>query len=266
MSIIGLGLFAALIGGYLLARLRRHPRVAPLIEARLSTERWTGRPLTLVIVAAGGSAWIFAGVARDVVEHDGVARYDPRWHSFLIDHRSAGSIYAARVLTYLGSNVVADLVVVAAVIWALRRGRYWPAITAIPLLFLGQLLRWALAVFIHRPRPPRPDWLASAQGYAFPSGHTTTAVLAWGLVLAVTWPWLTGRGRAAAVVVVSAVAVVVGATRAYLGVHWPSDVLGGWALGGLLLTLAVTGLSLLRVRFLAAAEADLAPGAPSPRL
>lgn len=272
VSITGLGLFAALIGLYLVAHLRHHPRAAALIDARLSTKRWTGRPLTLVIAAAGGSAWMFGGVAQDVVEHNGVARYDPRWHRFLIDHRPAAITDTARVLTYLGSNAVAYVVVAVAVVVAVWRGRSWSAIMAIPLLFVGQLLRFALAVLIHRPRPPRSDWLTSAQGYAFPSGHTATAVLAWGLAAALAWPWLRGRGRAAVAAVVAVIAVVVGATRAYLGVHWPSDVLGGWALGGLLLTLAVTGLSLLQLRSRQphddgdGVEADLAPGTASPRL
>jgi membrane-associated phospholipid phosphatase len=63
---------------------------------------------------------------------------------------------------------------------------------------------------------------------------------------------LRGRGhRVTAVIVAVVIAVIVGATRAYLGVQWATDVVGGWALGGLLLTLAVTGLSLLRFRFTA---------------
>lgn len=251
VSIIGLGLFAAVIGVYLLAHLRRHPKVAPLVDARLSTERWTGLPLTLVTAAVGGSAWMFGGVAQDVVEKNGVARHDLWWHNFLVDHRAAVITGLARVLTYLGSTAVAYLVVVVAVVLVVWRERYWPAIVAIAALFVGQLTRFTVAEFIHRPRPPRADWLTSASGYAFPSGHTTTAVLAWGLVVVLAWPWLRGRGKVVAVVVAAVIAVIVGATRAYLGVHWPADVLGGWALGGLLFTLAATGMSLLRVRFVA---------------
>jgi membrane-associated phospholipid phosphatase len=107
-------------------------------------------------------------------------------------------------------------------------------------------------VLVHRQRPPQADWLTSADGYAFPSCHAATAVLVWGLVVALAWPLLAGGGhRVTAVIAAGVIAAIAGATQDYLGVHWPSEVVGGWALGGLLLTLAVTALSQLRFRFVA---------------
>jgi membrane protein DedA with SNARE-associated domain len=61
VSIFGVGVLALVVGGYLLAGLRRHPRVAPLVDARLSTERWTGLPLTLAIAAAGRGGLVVRG-------------------------------------------------------------------------------------------------------------------------------------------------------------------------------------------------------------
>jgi membrane-associated phospholipid phosphatase len=79
-----------------------------------------------------------------------------------------------------------------------------------------------------------------------------TSILVWGLVVTLAWPWLRGRRqRAAAVIAAAAAAVLVGATRVYLGTDYPTDVVAGWALGGLLLALTATGLSLWRSRFMA---------------
>jgi len=108
-----------------------------------------------------------------------------------------------------------------------------------------------VSVLVHRQRPPQADWLTSADGYAFPSCHAATAVLVWGLVVTLSWPWLGGGHRVTTVIAAVVIAAIAGATQAYLGVHWPSDVVGGWALGSLLLTLAVTALSQLRLRFVA---------------
>ncbi len=250
MSVIGVGVLVLVIGAYLLARLRRHPRVAPLVDARLSTERWTGLPLTLVIAAAGGTGWLFGGVTEDVAGNEELARKDPHWHQFLVDHRPAALSDLFRVLTYLGSTPVAYLVVVIAVVLVIWRDRYWAAIFAVPALIAGQLICADASVLVHRQRPPPAHWLTSAGGYAFPSGHAAMSVLVWGLVAALSWPWLRGRRhRVTAVIAAVAIALITGATRAYLGTNWPTDVVGGWALGGLLLTLAVTGLALLRFPF-----------------
>jgi undecaprenyl-diphosphatase len=252
LSIIGFGVLALIIGAYLLVHLRRHPRLAPLVDARLSTERWTGLPLTLAIAAAGGTGWLFGGVLEDVAGNEERARQDPHWHEFLVDDRLAALSNLARVLTYLGSTAVAYPVLVIAVVLVIWRERYWAATLTVPALVAGQLVCAGVSMLVHRQRPPRADWLTSADSSSFPSCHAATSVLVWGLVVTLAWPWLRGRGqRATAVIVATMIAVIVGATRAYLGTNWPTDIVGGWALGGLLLALAVTGLSLLRFHFVA---------------
>jgi undecaprenyl-diphosphatase len=76
-------------------------------------------------------------------------------------------------------------------------------------------------------RPPYADWQTHASGWSFPSGHTTTGALTAGLVIlaiCVRAP----RGRLVLCLTVACWGAGVGLTRVYLGVHWSSDVLGGW--------------------------------------
>jgi undecaprenyl-diphosphatase len=227
----------------------QHPRIVRFVDGRLSTDSWTGRPLTAALALAALTGCLFGWLLSAVVGQAGAPRLDVRWHHDLVQHRIGALNGVARVLTYLGSTPVAYLAVVLAAAGLARRRRYWEAGFGVVALAVGQLIRLGISDAVHRPRPPRADWLAPASGYAFPSGHSTTAVLAWGLTAALTWPFLRDRRRRIAVVGATiTIAVIVGATRAYLGVHWPTDVLGGWTLGAVLLALAAGGVSLLRFR------------------
>ncbi|MEV5774033.1 phosphatase PAP2 family protein [Streptomyces antimycoticus] len=112
-----------------------------------------------------------------------------------------------------------------------RRLALWVAVTAA----VGTALQQAVKAAVDRERPRWPDPVDSAHYAAFPSGHALTAIVAFGLLL-----WLMTLHGASArwlrlMIAVAAVSVLgVGFTRLYLGVHWPSDVLGGWLLGAAL--------------------------------
>lgn len=111
------------------------------------------------------------------------------------------------------------------------------------LFLIGNLLILGLASTLfklayHRLRPDLPYLIADPIGYSFPSWHAA-ASLTFGLSLAIIlgqrWPktWATRLGQIALVVL----AVIIGVSRIYLGVHYPTDVIAGW-----LLSLAVTSL------------------------
>lgn len=126
------------------------------------------------------------------------------------------------------------------VVWCAARGAWWLALWLTGACAFGSALQQGLKAAIGRPRPVWPDPVDSAHYAAFPSGHAMTAVVVCGLLL-----WLLhrhGAGRAVwrAALALAAVSVVgVGLTRIWLGVHWPSDVLGGWLLGAMTVALAV---------------------------
>ena len=105
-----------------------------------------------------------------------------------------------------------------------------------------------------RLRPEDQQHLVAAQSYAFPSGHAANATLVW-LCLALLLP-RGPRARLAAIWAAVWLALAVGLSRIMLGVHWPSDVIAGWAFG------LFWALLLLRLSGRPLAEGTLAP-APS---
>jgi len=184
-------------------------------------------------MVAAGAATLLVVLAVAVVVSAHTFAVDLSLHDWLVEHRTAGLTSVASAVTATGaSGILVPVVFLAALV--LGRGP-WPgrlvqavAVTAVLLVGIG--VRLALVNLIARPRPPRSDWAGFAHGYAFPSGHTTTSALSAGLLIWLVLGRLTGVWRATVATVLACWALAVGMTRAYLGVHWPTDVLGGWLL------------------------------------
>ena len=167
--------------------------------------------------------------------HGRLPGVDARLHAFALSHRGGWNLAFARAVTHLGSTrVIWPVVFVAALIFPRQTGsrRVLPtlavAATGGAAVGAGLLLNHVLA----RPRPPVADWAAPAGGPSYPSGHTTAATIGAGLLAwAVCRHLQHRRGREAIWVVAVLWAASVGCSRAWLGVHWPLDVLGGWLFG-----------------------------------
>ncbi|MHC0434093.1 phosphatase PAP2 family protein [Streptomyces sp. O3] len=145
----------------------------------------------------------------------------------------------AQFLADLGHVTVAVPVLVVALGWVgwagwrERAGRWWAAPGAGALAMAAVPLAVApVKALVGRGGPPGME--ASGEGF-FPSGHTTTAAVAYGAAVAVLLPWLRGVWSRRVLVVGCALVVVgVGVGLVRCGYHWPLDVVGGWCLGVML--------------------------------
>lgn len=153
-------------------------------------------------------------------------------HRWALDE--PGLTHVFRVLTdWVWDPWTMRLVCAVAVGWVVwRRSDWWTALWLAITVAVGNLLQQGLKAAVDRPRPVWRDPVDSAHYAAYPSGHAMTATIVCGLLL-----WLLhrrGPGRAVwrTALTVALISVLgVGLTRVWLGVHWPSDVLGGWLLG-----------------------------------
>lgn len=134
--------------------------------------------------------------------------------------------------TQLGSTWWVALIAVGIGLVELAAGRPLVGLGAAATIGVGAIANSSLKLVVARPRPDELVPIVVEPGYSFPSGHSLSAMVAYGvlavLVARTSWP---NPIRGVVLAALAAVAVVVGLSRIYLGVHYPSDVLGGWLLG-----------------------------------
>ncbi len=160
----------------------------------------------------------------------GVADALNRW---ALQH--GGAVTVLKVLqAVLSPNTFRVLVLLVAIgLWRAgsRRLATWAVVTTA----LGALLGVVLKQVVHRARPSFPDPVAAAGSYSFPSGHALGSFLGAGVLLLIALPVLRGPARAAAWALAAGLVALTGFDRVALGVHFVSDVLGGWLAAGALL-------------------------------
>ncbi len=141
-----------------------------------------------------------------------------------------GVVFATQLLTDLGGGATWWVLLSVATAYLLVRRQPGLALFVAVTGLGGALLNRAVKAAVGRARPELAEPLSQAGGFAFPSGHTMSSAIGVTVLLIVFLPLLAARWRRPAVVAGALFAIAVGLSRIVLGVHWVSDVLGGWLL------------------------------------
>jgi undecaprenyl-diphosphatase len=145
--------------------------------------------------------------------------------------RTAELTAVARVVTDLG-GLGLDLIFAAAAAGLLLAGRRRDALLVVVGAGGAMLLTNAIKVVLERPRPGGGG-LVTVASASWPSGHASSSIALYGALAVVASRNAPTWARAAIWVGLGGLVALVGASRVYLGVHYPSDVVAGWVLGGL---------------------------------
>jgi undecaprenyl-diphosphatase len=139
---------------------------------------------------------------------------------------------AVRDITSLGSTSVLVLVTTAVIIYLLLIRRPATALLMFVAVAGGQVLSSLLKFEVDRPRPDLVSHLVSETSLSFPSGHAMLSAVTYLTLGSMAARFLPGRTTKIFVLGLAILTtLLVGASRVYLGVHWPSDVLAGWCAG-----------------------------------
>jgi undecaprenyl-diphosphatase len=210
----------------------------PRAAAFLGRFRWPEWPVLLGLVGVFGSLWLFIVLASEVVEGE-THGFDRR---ILLAFRAAGDPSdpigppwveeMMRDFSGLGSTAVLTILTAAVIGYLLLAGKRRAALVVFLSIGSGQLLSTALKLFFERARPDLVPHGTFVYTSSFPSGHSTMSAVVY-LTLGALLARIESRRRVRIYLVAlgAVLTFLVGVSRVYLGVHWPTDVLGGWTIG-----------------------------------
>ena len=217
---------------------------------RLDAKTYLGLHLTLSLMVAAGALWVFAATFDAVLDNATLVRLDRVAVALIQQHTTVLGTRVFHGLTTSGSPTVMTILSIVCAVVLLARSKQTLAVTWIAAFGGGAVLEHLIKRGVGRSRPVFAAVHHANESASFPSGHAMLSTLAVGMlvyVLIVTGV-VRGWARVAVVVVAFVYVVLVGVSRVYLGVHYPSDVLGGFAAGGawLAVCVSVAGVSLHR--------------------
>ncbi len=234
------------------SRFLSRPRVAALchrfapqlafVRARLSPTGYLGLHVSVgagILIASG---WLFGAIAEDVLEGDPITIMDLHIAQWLHDHSAPWLTRGMLIISTLHDTtaiMMVTLALAAILIW--KRYWYW-LLNLILVVPGGMLINVLMKQAFHRARPLFEESLVSLTSYSFPSGHTVSSTVFYGmlaaLIISKTASWSL---RVWTVLSAFAIVSLVAFSRMYLGAHYLSDVLAALAEGLTWLALCLTG-------------------------
>jgi undecaprenyl-diphosphatase len=178
------------------------------------------------------------------------ARLDALVLRCVVEHRTGWVTGAMQIVTWLGSRwVLGPLVVLVGGFFLLGRRDWRPGTCLVAALVGALALQVLLGRVVGRSRPPSEVWIAVYTGPSFPSLHATMTIAVYGMLSVILSCNRSHRTRTLIWSTMGLIALIVGASRVYLGAHWMTDVLGGYALGAAWLSFLLALASLVRMPF-----------------
>jgi membrane-associated phospholipid phosphatase len=221
------------------------------VARRLSRDEYLGLHLTVGLVLSLALLGLFILIANSFQGEERLAQFDEVIARRLSEDRqeSPGLRRLFLAVTQLGSVPALAVVALAVALFLLLRRRLVLATVWLVAVVGGGLLDSGLKEFFERERPPYRDPAITSTSKSFPSGHAMGSFIGYGLlayllVVRLRRPW----ARVAVVIGLGLLVLAIGASRLYLGAHYLSDVIGGYAVGGFWLATCISALEMLRRR------------------
>jgi undecaprenyl-diphosphatase len=204
-----------------------------VLKRRLDPDARYGLRVTLFAVAIVLVTVPFATLVFQVLAKGPLTKLDGNVANTLNDwvHNSPAAVRVLDVITNIGKPITLFVLVTASVVYLVWRRRIRLALYLVVTSVGGGLIDTAVKILVNRPRPVVDHPIATALGKSFPSGHAMSSTVTYGALALVFLPALPKRWRPIALSAVVLLVLAIGTSRLFLGVHFVSDVIGGFILG-----------------------------------
>ncbi|HET9010791.1 MAG TPA: phosphatase PAP2 family protein [Gemmatimonadaceae bacterium] len=214
----------------------RHPRA--YLAAHVA-----GGTLAVVVLT-----WIFLFIADEIPEPSALVGVDRFVSAWMESHGTEPGERILHAVSYLGAPGLFAIVVVV-VAWLSWRRDWLAASALVATTASGMFLDSVLKFVFHRGRPETAIEFIRRASWSFPSGHAMNSMIGYGFLTVLLLEHVRDARRRAAIVIAAALLIgVIGFSRLYLGVHYLSDVTGGWLAGGAWLIVCASGYRFARAR------------------
>lgn len=175
------------------------------------------------------SVYIFATIRSEVLEKELIS-YDTQISKFFFSQRSLHLTYIMIFISYLGGKVILIFGVLFATLFSLKHHKR-EAVLFLFILTMAVVINISLKNLTQRPRPNISP-LVSLQDYSFPSGHAMNSFVFYTTLSYYIYHFTKSKKLAAAGAAAStSLILLIGISRIYLGVHYPTDVIAGYLMG-----------------------------------
>lgn len=209
--------------------------------AKLHPRAYLGVHALLGVGASVLLIWLFAAIADAIGDNGLLVTVDQLVTGWLQQHGTEWGEGAFYGVSLLGSVVLAVILAIAIVWYFVKKDR-WRAALVAAAGGGGTLLNMLLKTIFHRGRPEVASEFVHRASWSFPSGHAMESTVGYGILAYLLIAHVHGTAKRRAFVLATIILVgLIGFSRVYLGVHYMSDVIGGFLAGGVWLLVCISG-------------------------
>src|ERR1035437_2245001 len=217
-------------------------RLKAFLKKRLKRNVFTGLPLSIIIIIFLILLGTFVAITESIVNSSPMIRFDNSFANFIYQLRTPFLAQFFYAITNFANQITVIILGVIALIYLYLK-KELAYLYALILVFLGtEASVYLIKILINRPRPIADIAYYIEASPSFPSGHSAIAIAFFGFVTYYLICHVKGNVKKKTILIVlgTILTALIGFSRLYLGVHFLSDVLGGFLIGGLWLTVGIT--------------------------